>query len=328
MEYRRLGNTGLHLSVLGYGSWSTFGNKSLESHAHERMAVAYDTGINYFDNAENYAYGQSEKVMGDALRKLRWPRDSYCLSSKVMFGSVRDPKPTQKGLSRKHIFDACHLTIKRLNTDYVDIYFCHRPDPNTTILETVRAMHDLVAQGKIMYWGTSMWSANEILEAHQVATENSLTAPSVEQPEYSLFVRNSVEKDLLPVYERIDIGLTTWSPLCYGILTGKYVSDIPDSSRASQDEFGWLRQHLASEIGKQRLAATRELISLAESIGMPITQLALAWCLINPRVTSAIMGASTPEQIVANVNAVDLRSKLNGEVASRVDELLGRYETE
>ena len=250
MEYRRLGSSGLQVSAFSFGSWVTFSYQVGVDLAVEMMTIAYDAGINFFDNAEVYAQGESERIMGDALKKLGWDRDSYCVSSKVFWGG---DKPTQRGLSRKHVFDACHAAMKRMNVDYLDLYFCHRPDINTPIEETVRAMSDLVSQGKVMYWGTSEWDARQITEAHGIARQLGLHPPTMEQPEYNLLNRKKVEGDYLPVFEQFGMGTTTWSPLASGVLTGKYRDGIPEGSRMTLESYAWLRRQLESEEGQKSI---------------------------------------------------------------------------
>ena len=239
MKYRRLGKSGLKVSELSFGSWVTF-NKQVDSKLAEKMfGICFDAGINFFDNAEGYEAGESEIVMGNALKSLNRPRDSYCVSSKVFFGSNKNPTPTQIGLSRKHVTEACHQAMKRLQVDYLDLYFCHRADPETPIGETVWAMHNLVTQGKILYWGTSEWTADEISEAYEFAFENNLTPPTMEQPQYNLLDRKRFEIEYAPIFEKYEMGTTIWSPLASGALTGKYLEGIPEGSRASLKGYEW-----------------------------------------------------------------------------------------
>jgi len=241
MQYRRLGKSGLQVSELSLGSWVTFGKQVDTGDAKTLMSAAYDAGVNFFDNAEGYESGASEVVMGKALKDLKWGRDSYIVSSKVFWGGQ---KPTQRGLSRKHVTDACHAALRRLQVDYLDLYFCHRPDVDTPIEETVRAMHDLIQQGKVLYWGTSEWSAQKITEAHAAAREWHLTPPTMEQPQYNLFERAKVEGDYLPLFDTFGLGTTIWSPLASGILTGKYNDGIPADSRVMLPGYEWLRDEL------------------------------------------------------------------------------------
>ncbi|MEQ9465087.1 MAG: aldo/keto reductase [Haliea sp.] len=322
MEYRRLGKSGLKLSGFSYGSWVTFGRTIDVNAAIDCLAVAYDAGVNFFDNAEGYAWGTSELIMGEALRRLNWSRDSFCVSSKVMFGSKKNPGPLQRGLSRKHVMEACEQALQRLGVDYLDLYFCHRPDPETPIEETVRAMDTLVQQGKVLYWGTSEWSAEQLLEACAVADRHHLTPPTMEQPEYNLFVRNRVEQEFEPLYEQHGIGLTTWSPLCSGVLTGKYNDGIPDGSRASLDGYGWLAKNILSEQGQVRIEVTKQLTQIALDLGVSVSHLALAWTRCNPRVSTTILGASSAAQLRDNLAAVDVVAKLTPEVQQKIAAVL------
>ncbi len=284
------------------------------------MKLAYDAGVNFFDNAEAYAAGESERIMGRVLAKMRWPRDSYCVSSKVFWGGKL---PTQRGLSKKHVHDACHAALERLQVDYLDLYFCHRPDPETPIEETVRAMHDLVAQGLVLYWGTSEWSAGEIAEAHGVARAEHLTPPTMEQPQYNLFERAKVEREFRRLYESFGLGTTIWSPLASGILTGKYAKGVPAGSRMSLPEYAWLKERLESAEGRARVAKARELETLAKSLGATLAQLSLAWCLANPNVSSVILGATRPAQITENFGALDVLPKLTHDVLARIEAIAG-----
>lgn len=323
MEYRRLGHSGLPISALSYGSWVTFSNQMAVDAALEAMTAAYDAGINFFDNAEVYALGQSEKIMGEALKKAGWPRDTYIVSSKVIWGSVPDPKPTQRGLHRKHVFEACHDAMRRLQVDYLDLYFCHRFDPNVPMEELVRTMTDLVRQGKVLYWGTSEWTPQQIMEAYGVARQYGLVPPTMEQPEYNMFRRDRVEKELLPLYERIGLGTTIWSPLYYGILTGKYNDGIPADSRATLPGYEWMKEIVESEEGQQRIAKTRQLTRIATDLGSTPTRLALAWCLRNPHVSSVILGASRVEQLRDNLKALELLPQMTDDVMAAIDGVLG-----
>jgi voltage-dependent potassium channel beta subunit len=268
MEYRRLGSTGLKVSALSYGAWVTFGRQVGRSAARELIALAYDRGINFFDNAETYNAGDAERLMGDVMADLRLPRDAYCVSSKVYFGVTEYPRPTQRGLSRKHVFDACHQALERLRVDYLDMYFCHRPDPETPVEETVLAMDTLVRQGKVLYWGTSEWSADAIEEAHRVAHERNLVAPSMEQPQYNLLHRERVEQEYASLYERYGMGTTIWSPLASGLLTGKYNDGVPDDSRLGHPDYAWLRDALLENDGA-RLKSVRALAPIADELGIP-----------------------------------------------------------
>lgn len=322
MDYRRLGKSGLPVSALSYGSWVTFSNQMAVDAALEAMTLAYDSGVNFFDNAEIYALGKSETIMGEALKKAGWRRDSYIVSSKVFWGSVPDPKPTQRGLSRKHIVEACHQALDRLQVDYLDLYFCHRPDPTVPAEEIVRTMNDLIHQGKVLYWGTSEWPAQLIMEAYAVARQYNLIPPTMEQPEYNMFARERVEKEYDRLYETIGLGTTIWSPLASGILTGKYNDGIPEGSRATLDGYDWLRENIESEEGQQQVEKARQLTKVAKDLGVPLARLALAWCLKNPNVSTVITGASRPSQVTDNLKALDLVPQLTDDVMARIEAIL------
>ncbi len=319
MEYRRLGKSGLKVSEVSLGSWVTFSKQVDQSDAIALMRHAYDAGINFFDNAEGYEAGESEVLMGEALKKLNWGRDTYSVSSKVFWGGSR---PTQKGLSRKHVTEAAHAALKRLQVDYLDLYFCHRPDVDTPIEETVWAMHNLVTQGKILYWGTSEWNAQQLTEAWGVARANHLTPPTMEQPQYNLFVREKVEADYLPVYELLGLGTTIWSPLASGLLTGKYNDGIPADSRPSLPGYEWLRDQWTSEAGKAKLDKIRQPATLAGDTGLSITHLALLWCLRNPHVSTVILGASKLDQLKDNLAALEHKDKLTPEVLEQIETIM------
>lgn len=320
MEYRRLGKSGLKVSEFSFGSWVTFGKQVEGNDAVSLMRHAYDNGVNFFDNAEGYERGNSEVVMGEALKTLGWGRDTYIVSSKVFWGGE---KPTQKGLSRKHVTDAAHAALKRLQVDYLDLYFCHRPDIDTPIEETVRAMHDLITQGKILYWGTSEWSAQQLTEAYAVARDLRITPPTMEQPQYNLFTRQKVEADYLPLYSLFGLGTTIWSPLASGLLTGKYNSGIPDDSRFNLPGYEWLKEKWSSPEGKAQLAQVAELAKLADEIGISITHLALLWCLVTPHVSTVILGASRLSQLEDNLAALQHKAKLTPDVIARIEEIVG-----
>lgn len=322
MEYRRLGKSGLPVSQLSYGSWVTFSNQMAIDNALEAMTAAYDAGVNFFDNAEVYATGQSEIIMGEALKKAGWRRDSFIVSSKVFGGSVPDPKPTQHGLSRKHIFDACHDALKRLQLDYLDLYFCHRPDPNVPMEEIVRTMSGLIDQGKVLYWGTSEWSAQQIMEAYSLARQYNLHPPTMEQPEYNMFHRERVEIEYGPLYEVVGLGTTIWSPLYFGVLTGKYNDGVPEGSRATLPGYEWMREIIEGEEGQRRIAKVRELKTIAEELNTSTTRLALAWCLKNPHVSTVITGASRVEQVHDNLQALDVVPQLTDDVMEKIEEIL------
>lgn len=319
MEYRRLGNSGLKLSALSLGSWVTFSFQVDGSAAENLMALAYEQGVNFFDNAEVYAAGESERLMGQALRKLEWGRDTYCVSSKAYWGGDR---PTQRGLHRKHLTDACHAALQRLQVDYLDLFFCHRPDLETPIEETVRTMHDLVAQGKVLYWGTSEWSAQQIQEAYGLARQHGLTPPTMEQPQYNMLHRDKVEREFLPLYANLGLGTTTWSPLASGVLTGKYRDGIPEDSRMAVPEYGWLREEFESEEGRAQVRKAADLEGVAKELGISQAQLAVAWCLKNPHVSTVILGASKPGQLSENLAALEKLPLLTDEVMKKIEKVL------
>lgn len=320
MEYRRLGRSGLQISVLSFGSWVSFHKQIDDRMADELMGMAYDQGINFFDNAETYALGESEKMMGRVLKQKNWDRSSYTLSSKVFFGWRKDSKPNQTGLSRKHIVEACHEALERLQTEYLDMYFCHRPDPNVPIEEVVWTMHNLITQGKVLYWGTSMWSGAEIMEAHRVANQFGLIAPVMEQPQYNMFERNKVELDYLPVYQNVGLGTTIWSPLAAGFLTGKYLDGYPEGSRLGLQGFEWLKDRWMQE---DKLAKLKDLSKVAQDLGISLAVLAIAWTISNPHVTTAILGATRASQLEENLTALDALPLLTPEVLQRIDDILG-----
>ncbi len=319
MLYRRLGKSGLQISEFALGSWVTFSKQVHESEALKLMTTAYDAGINFFDNAEGYEAGKSEELMGAALKKLHWGRDTFIVSSKVFWGGA---KPTQRGLSRKHVFDACHAALRRLRVDYLDLYFCHRPDVDTPIEEPVRAMHDLIQQGKVLYWGTSQWTAQQITEAWSVAKDLRITPPTMEQPEYNFFERHKVEGDFLPLYDLTGLGTTIWSPLASGVLTGKYNKGIPDDSRLNLPGYEWLKKEWQSPQGVAKLAKVEKLATLATKAGMPIHHMALLWCLSNKHVSTVILGASRVSQLEDNLAALKSREKLTAEIKSEIEDIL------
>jgi voltage-dependent potassium channel beta subunit len=321
MLYRRLGRTGLQLSALSFGAWVTFGRQVGRSQARELLALAYDQGVNFFDNAETYNAGEAERLMGDVLADLRFARDSYCVSSKVFFGAVQNPRPTQRGLSRKHVVEACHQALERLRVDYLDLYFCHRPDPDTPIEETVAAMDMLVRQGKVLYWGTSEWPAEAIHEAHRIARENRLVAPAMEQPQYNLLHRERVEVEYAPLYEAYGMGTTIWSPLASGLLTGKYNAGVPADSRLAQPGYEWLREGVLGH-GDERLGKVRALQPIAADLGTSLAQLAIAWCLLNPHVSTVMLGASRREQLEQNLGALAVLPRLDAAVAQRIRQVV------
>jgi voltage-dependent potassium channel beta subunit len=319
MKYRRLGTSGLQISELSIGAWVTFAQQISQATAEKLMTIAYDSGVNFFDNAEAYANGKAEIVMGKILKRKGWPRDTFLVSSKVFWGG---DKPNQEGLSRKHVIEACHAALRRLQVDYLDLYFCHRPDPNTPIEETVRAMSDLVAQGKVLYWGTSEWSAEEITRAHKIARELRLVPPTMEQPQYNMFHRDRVEREYALLYETLGLGTTIWSPLASGLLTGKYNDGDPGDTRISLKDYAWLREKFETDEARKRLAKVKRLAALANDLGTTLPRLALAWCLKNPRVSSVITGASKPEQVKENMKAGELVDKLDDAVLQRMEQIL------
>lgn len=320
MEYRRMGRSGLQLSVLSFGSWVTFHKQISDNSADELMGIAYDNGINFFDNAEGYALGESEKMMGRVLKAKKWDRTSYTLSSKVFFGwRGADNKPNQTGLSRKHLVEACHEALGRLQTDYLDLYFCHRPDTQVPIEEVVWTMHNLIQQGKILYWGTSQWSGAEIMEAHRVAQQYHLIGPTVEQPQYNMFERFKVEQDYLPVYQNVGLGTTIWSPLAAGFLTGKYNNGIPEDSRLAIEGFGWLKDRWIQDT---KLEKVKKLSLLADELGVSLASLAIAWTIKNPHVTTAILGATKKEQLFENLKALESLQLLSLEVMDKIEAIL------
>jgi voltage-dependent potassium channel beta subunit len=318
MDYRRLGKSGLQVSEMSFGSWVTFAKQVDVQPAKELLQAAYDAGVNFFDNAEGYEQGNAEIVMGEALKTLNWARDTYAVSSKVFWGGS---KPMQMGLSRKHVTDAANAALKRLQVEYLDLYFCHRPDIDTPIEETVWAMHNLITQGKVLYWGTSEWSAQEITEAHLVARREHLTPPTMEQPQYNLFTRQKIEADYLPLYEK-GLGTTIWSPLASGLLTGKYNDGIPDDSRLNLPGYEWLKARLSSDKGKKEIEKIKQLAELANDVGLPIHHLALLWCNANPNVSTVILGASKKSQLEDNLKALDSKAKMTPEVMGRINEIM------
>jgi voltage-dependent potassium channel beta subunit len=320
MQYRRLGKSGLKVSALSFGSWVTFKFQVDDRPAGELMKLAYDAGVNFFDNAEVYADGESERIMGRVLREMNWPRDSYCVSSKVFWGGAL---PTQRGLSKKHVHDACHAALARLQVDYLDLFFCHRPDLETPIEETVRAMNDLIAQGKVLYWGTSEWSADQLAEADGVARALGLAGPTMEQPQYNMLHREKVEREFHRLYDTIGLGTTIWSPLASGILTGKYANGMPPDSRAMLPDYAWLKESFESEEGRARIAKAAELQSIAGDVGASLPQLAIAWCLKNPHVSTVILGASKPAQLEETLRAEEFVDALTDEVMERIEGVLG-----
>lgn len=319
MEYRRLGNSGLLVSELSLGSWLTFGNQIDDATAEALMIKAYESGVNFFDNAETYADGRSEEVMGNILNKLGWDRTSFVVSSKVFFGDYRQG-PNQKGLSRKHVLEACHAALKRLKVDYLDLYFCHRADKNTPIEETVWAMHQLIMQGKILYWGTSEWSAQEITEAHLVAEKHHLIAPVMEQPQYNMFHRQRVEVEYEKLYKDFGLGTTIWSPLASGILTGKYNEELPaDATRLTESKLAWLKER---SITPEKIAVAKGISQIAQELGTSAAKLSIAWCLKNPNVSSVILGASKVAQLEETLASAEVMPQITDEVSQKIESVL------
>ncbi len=319
MLYRRLGSSGLKISALSFGAWVTFGKQIGDSVAEDLLHTAYDAGINFFDNAETYADGQAEIVMGGILKKSGWRRSSYLVSSKVFFG-WEDDKPNQSGLSRKHVIEGCHDALRRLQVDYLDLYYCHRPDPEAPIAETARAMHDLITQGKVLYWGTSEWSAAEIADAHRICSAQNLHAPIVEQPQYNLFHRARVETEYAPLYRKPGLGTTIWSPLASGLLTGKYNDGVPKDSRLNAPGMEWLREAILQNPGaKKKIAAVPALAAIARELDTTLPSLAIAWCLHNPHISSVILGASRVTQLQENLRALDVVPRITPALAKRID---------
>jgi voltage-dependent potassium channel beta subunit len=319
MNYRHLGRSGLKVSELSLGSWVTFGNQMGEDLAGECMAAAYGAGVNFFDNAEVYARGQSETAMGNVLKKLAWRRGSYLVSTKFFWG-LHDGPNEKNTLNRKRLLDAMDGSLTRLQLDYVDLVFCHRPDPTTPIEETVWAMHDIILRGKAVYWGTSEWSAAEIMEAWQIADKHHLHKPVMEQPQYNMFKRQKVEQEYTRLYQDIGLGTTTFSPLASGLLTGKYNEGVPADSRANLKDYEWLKPALTDP---ERIDKVRKLAPIAADLGISMAHMALAWCLKNPHVSTVITGASRVEQVRENMEALDAVEKLNTEVMARIDDVLG-----
>ncbi len=319
MQYNNLGKTGLPISRLSFGSWITFGNQ-IENNISERlMDIAYDQGVNFFDNAETYADGESEKVMGDILSNKSWSRDSYIVSSKVFFGAGAQV-PTQKGLHRKHIIEACNQALQRLKVDYLDLYFCHRPDKSTPIEETVWSMHQLIMQGKILYWGTSEWSAQEIMEAHMVAKQYNLIGPVMEQPQYNMLTRHKFEVEFSQVYKTVGLGTTIWSPLASGLLTGKYNDGVPKGSRLERDELSWLNEIIINE---SNIKKVKKLGTFANKLGTSLPLLAIAWCLKNPNVSTVILGATKEQQLIENLKALQVEPMLTEDIMQEIETILG-----
>jgi voltage-dependent potassium channel beta subunit len=320
MEYRYLGKSGLQVSALSFGAWVTFGPQLDEERALACMRAAYEAGVNFFDNAEIYADGEAERIMGAVLKRAGWKRSDLVISTKLFWGGKGR---NDRGLSRKHIREGAQASLARLGMDYVDLIFCHRSDFHTPVEETVRAMNWVIDQGWALYWGTSMWTAERIREAHEVARREHLIPPLVEQPQYNMFDRARVEVEYAHLYETVGLGTTIWSPLASGILTGKYNDGIPAGSRLDLPGYEWLRGMLDGEEGKRKLDTVRKLEPIARELGCTLAQLALAWCLKNPNVSTVITGASKPEQVTENMKTLDVAAKLTPAVMGRIEAILG-----
>jgi voltage-dependent potassium channel beta subunit len=319
MEYRNLGTSGLKLSALSLGAWVTYGGQVGEKIALECMTAAYEAGVNFFDNAEAYAQGNAEIVMGDVVKKTGWKRSDLVISTKIFWGGKG---PNNSGLSRKHIFEGTHAALKRLQMDYVDLIFCHRPDLYTPIEETVWAMNQVIQQGKALYWGTSEWNATQIMEAYGIARREHLIPPTMEQPQYNMFHREKAEKEFASLYTSIGLGTTIWSPLASGLLTGKYNQGIPEGTRVTLPGYEWLRNQFESEEARKNIEKVKLLMPIAADLGINTAQLALAWCLKNPHVSTVITGASRAEQVHENMKALDLVPLISAEVIERIEAVL------
>lgn len=319
MEYRYLGRSGLQISALSLGAWVTYGGQVGEETAYNCMQAAYEAGVNFFDNAEAYAHGNAETVMGNVVRKAGWKRSDLVISTKIFWGGRG---PNDRGLSRKHLVEGVRASLGRLQMEYVDLIFCHRPDIHTPIEETVRAMNFIIDQGWAFYWGTSEWSATQIMEAYAIARRLNLVPPLMEQPQYNMLHRERLEKEYAPLYETVGLGTTIWSPLASGLLTGKYNNGIPEGTRITLPGYEWLMKQFESEETQQNLAKVRQMTTVAEELGCSMAQLALAWCLKNPHVSTVITGASRPEQVTENMKALDVAEKLSPEVMQRLEDIL------
>ncbi|HEX6983691.1 MAG TPA: aldo/keto reductase [Balneolaceae bacterium] len=320
MEYRFLGKSGLRVSALSFGSWVTFGDQIDENIAYESMKEAYDAGVNFFDNAEAYASGKSEIMMGNIIKKAGWKRSDLVLSTKIFWGG---DGPNDQGLSFKHIKEGTEAALKRMQLDYVDLFFCHRPDKFTPIEETVWGMNQMISEGKALYWGTSEWTASQIRQAYDFARREHLRPPLMDQPQYNMFRREKVEQEFARLYDEIGLGTTIWSPLASGLLTGKYNDGVPEGSRLSMENYDWLREKLLeTERGKEKLRKVQKLSKIAGDLGIPMAQFALAWCLKNPNVSTVITGASKPEQVTQNMKTIEVVDKLTPDVMEQVEEVL------
>ncbi len=319
MEYRNLGRSGLKVSALSLGAWVTYGGQVGEDVAYECMKAAYDAGVNFFDNAEVYAQGNAEKVMGAVIKKASWKRSDLVISTKIFWGG---DGPNDSGLSRKHLFEGLDASLKRLQMEYVDLLFCHRPDIHTPVEETVWAMTDLIRQGKALYWGTSEWSAVQIMEAYAIARREHLIPPLMEQPEYNMFHRERFESEYARLYSEIGLGTTIWSPLASGLLTGKYNEGIPEGTRVTLKGYEWLRDDFKSEEARNKIQKVRQMMPIAQDLGCSMAQLALAWCLKNPNVSTVITGASRAKQVSENMAALEVAPKLTDDVMEQIEAIL------
>lgn len=315
MQYRHLGRSGIRVSVLSFGSWVTFGPQLAGNTARDCLAAAYDGGVNFFDNAEVYSGGESETIMGAAIAELGWPRHTYLISSKYFWG-IEDSINTKNTLNRKYLLQAVEGSLRRMRLDFLDLIFCHRPDPTTPIEETVWAMHDIIESGRALYWGTSEWSADAILEAWEIADRHHLHKPVMEQPQYNLFTRDKVEREFAQLYDTIGLGLTTWSPLASGLLSGKYIDGVPEHSRATLSGYGWLRDLVTDRDSNAKVRALKE---VADDLRVTLSQLAIAWCATNPHVSTVITGASRVAQVHENLAAVDVTERLTPDIRERIE---------
>ena len=324
MEYRNLGKSGIKVSALSFGAWVTFGDQVGEDVAYNCMKEAYDAGVNFFDNAEAYSAGKAEIMMGNIIKRMGWKRSDLVLSTKIYWGGKG---PNDSGLSIKHIIEGTNAALKRLQTDYVDLIFCHRPDIYTPVEETVRAMNLVINQGKAFYWGTSEWTAAQIMKAYQFALREHLIPPTMEQPEYNMFHRDKIEKEFLPLYGEFGLGTTIWSPLASGLLTGKYNNGVPDKSRLSIENYKWLKNTILNEEGEKKIEKVKQIAIIAKELDITQTNLALAWCLKNPNVSTVITGASKPEQVRENMKAINDLNKLTNDVMNKIEQILANKPT-
>jgi voltage-dependent potassium channel beta subunit len=319
MDYRYLGRSGLKVSALSFGSWVTFGSQADLDRALEMMKIAYEAGVNFFDNAEVYNAGDAEIIMGKAIQKAGWNRKDLVLSTKMFWGG---DGPNDRGLSRKHIIEGLDASLDRMELNYVDLIFAHRPDQHTPIEETVRAMNHVIDQGKAFYWGTSEWSAQQIMEAYGIARREHLIPPLMEQPQYNMFHRERFEVEYRRLYTEIGLGTTIWSPLASGLLTGKYNQGIPEDSRASLEGYEWLKERFESEKAQEQIEKVSQLMKVAEKLDCSVAQLAIAWCLTNPNVSTVITGASRPSQVEENMKALKIYEKLTPDLLQKIEDIL------